>query len=498
MKAMEKMKKSDLRFWRNPRLRYGGMSTLLLCLALAVLIALNVLFSALEQKHGWRVDCSFNQLTTYSDATAEVIAGVDEPVVIYALFERGQEDLPLFELLDRYCAASPHLTWEQTPLSLNPSLATRFAGGSSGGEVSADCLIVFCPDSGRFRVLTPSSFIGLSVNVTTGQYEISAITYEKELTAAISYVTQTKIPVVWVVQGHGEVNANAAASLTELLMDNHYDVRFAPLADVTLTPGDLVMLLAPQSDLTQAELEKLVAFAEAGGSLLFALTPYDPITGSASLPGGMPHYRELLRLYGANPLDGMVWASQGSTGTYDGTRRYNLYAALEASDVTLQMMLGGLSRLPMSQSRAFQTPDATLTSPIVTPMLYSGEATYLLPINTMSTAQPADAPTGPFVLGLQSLRITETGEVSRAIALGATSILTSEEAHSNADNREFIVRMVDYLVDNETSEVSIAPKVAYRPRLSAEALNMGVIMLVALPMAILAAALIILYPRRHL
>ena len=75
------MTKTKTPFWRNPRLRYGSVSTLLLCLALAVLIALNALFTALENKHGWRVDCSFNSLTTYSDQTAEILAQVDEPVV---------------------------------------------------------------------------------------------------------------------------------------------------------------------------------------------------------------------------------------------------------------------------------------------------------------------------------------------------------------------------------------------------------------------------------
>lgn len=492
------MTKTKTPFWRNPHLRYGSVSTLLLCLALAVLIALNVLFAALENKHGWRVDCSFNSLTTYSDQTAEILAQVDEPVVIYALFERGQEDLQLFELLDRYCAASPYLSWEQTPLSLNPGMASQFAGGASGGEVTTDCLIVYCPSTQRFRVLTPVSFVGVSVNLTTGQYEISSITYERELTAGISYVTQEKIPVVWMIQGHGEMNANDAASLTTLLMDNHYDVRFAPLSSADLTPGDLVVFLAPQSDLTAVELDKLVAFAEGGGSLLFAMTPYDPLNGSAALPGGMPHYCELMRLYGVIPLDGMVWASQGSTGAYDGVRRYNLYAALQACDVTLNQMLGGLTRLPMSQARALQSPEDGLTAPIITPMLSSLDATYLLPMNASSIAQPADAPTGPFLLGLQSVRITASGEVSRAVALGSLSILTGEEAHSSLANREFIVNIADYLVDNESADLSIAPKVAFRPMLSADALSTGSVMLVALPLAVLAAALVILFPRRHL
>ena len=57
--------------------------------------------TALEKKHGWRVDYSFNALTTQSEATLEILAGLKHPVHIYALFTKGQEDGPLMELLDR-------------------------------------------------------------------------------------------------------------------------------------------------------------------------------------------------------------------------------------------------------------------------------------------------------------------------------------------------------------------------------------------------------------
>ena len=492
------MKKSKLTFWRNPRFRYGGMSTLLLCTALAVLVALNALFTALEERNGWRIDLSFNRLTTYSDATAQVLSALDTPVEIYALFERGQEDLQLFELLDRYCAATPHVTWEQTPLSLNPSMVTRFRSLSSDNEVSTNSLVVYCPATDRFRVLSSMSFIGLSVDTELGGYTITSVTYENELTAAISYVTQETIPAAYFIQGHGEVDATTASYLTTLLMDSHYDVRFAPLASIELTADDLVVFLSPQYDLTRSELEKLVDFGNAGGGFLFACTPYDPINASSALPGGMPNYRELLRLYGFIPLDGMVWASAGATGAYDGVYRYNIYAQLNPSDVTFDLMRGGVSRLLMSQARAFSTEETTGNTLQLTPILYSPESTYLLSIYASAIAQTEDAPTGPFPLGMEAYRFSETGEVSRAVMLGATALLTSEESHSSAYTREFIISIMDYLTGSTTDGPTIAPKVAARPRLSADALTMGSLLLVTLPLTILGAALIIMFPRRHL
>ena len=53
------MKKPTFAFLRNPRFRYGSLSTLLLCLCLAVLVALNGLFTALEKRYGYKVPTYF-------------------------------------------------------------------------------------------------------------------------------------------------------------------------------------------------------------------------------------------------------------------------------------------------------------------------------------------------------------------------------------------------------------------------------------------------------
>ena len=39
-------------FWRQPRFRYGSMSTLLLCLCIAVLMAVVLLCDTLEEENG--------------------------------------------------------------------------------------------------------------------------------------------------------------------------------------------------------------------------------------------------------------------------------------------------------------------------------------------------------------------------------------------------------------------------------------------------------------
>ncbi len=486
------MKKIDLRFWRNPRFRYGSLSTLLLCVALAALLAVNGVFTALEKRNGWRVDYSFNALTTHSEATTTILAKLPHPVHIYALFERGNEDLPLMELLDRYAAASPLVTWEQTSASLNPTLLTRFQGSTAENSVTADSLIVYCEETDRFRVLSPENFISLAVDYETGAFTNARYTYESEITAAIDYVTRETIPVVYMVQGHDELNADTAATLGDLLHKNHYDVRYTTLAKADLAPADLVVFLAPVRDLTDSELAKVTDFAAAGGSLLFACDYSDPL-------GKMPNYTALLRSYGFLPMEGVVVASREEKDTYYEGNPTILLPEMLATDVTLDLLLNGTTTLLLSTARAFEMPagaDANLT---VEPLLQSSEKAYLKTLTSTSTSllPQADDPTGPFALALQARRFSPTGDVSRAVMLGSTALLTSDYFHAMTHSQEFIIRLMDYLLGSST-DLNIMARAALRPQLSAESVGLGSAMLVALPLMVLAAALFILYPRRHL
>lgn len=484
--------KKHFAFLRDPKFRYGSLSTALLCVAIALLLALNGLFTVLEKKYGWRVDYSFNSITSHSAVTEEILAELKLPVHIYALYEKGDEDLLLFELLNRYAAASDMITWEQASLTLNPTLATRFAGTTSDNAVTTDSLIVFCPETERFRVLNAADFLTLSIDYDAGVYAYDKLTYESSITSAIAYVTQDVIPAVYMVQGHDELDENTAATLTDFLRSNHYDVRFAALSEITLYPEDLLVFLAPVRDLTDSELQLVTDFTGKGGSVLFACDYSDPIAS-------MPNYRALLRSYGFVPKEGVVVAAkEDKSGYFEGNRTV-LLPQMQPTEITLDLLLNNTSTLILSTPRAFETPDTTDNSLTVTPMLLSGEGSYLrrLSASTSLTQQPEDE-VGPFALALEAYRFSDAGDVSRAVMIGSTATLTSEYYYSMTHAQEFIIRTMEYLVDSAASNLHIMARTAVRPGLSADALTLGSLLLVALPLAVLGAALLILYPRRHL
>lgn len=485
------MKKINLSFLRNPKFRYGSLSTALLCVAIAALVALCGLFTTLEKKHGWRMDFSFNTITSYSESTEAVLDELKYPVHIYALYERGNEDLLLFELLDRYAAASDLITWEQAPLSLNPTFASRFAGATADNAVTTDCLVVFCEETERFRVLNAEDFLTLSIDYNAGTYAYDKLTYESSLTSAIAYVTQETIPVVYMLQGHDELDQNTAATLADFLQGNHYDVRFAALRDAAPTPDDLLVFLAPVRDLTDSELATITEFTRQGGSILFACDYSDPIAS-------MPNYQALLRSYGFLPLEGVVVAAKEDASAYFEGNRTVLLPEMQPTSITLDLMLNGTTTLILSTARAFETPGTTDNSLTVMPMLLSGEGSYLRSLSgSTSLSKQAGDKEGPFALALEAYRFSDTGDVSRAVMIGSSAALTNEYYYTMTHAQEFIIRTMEYLVDSAASNLGIMARAAVRPGLSADALTLGSLLLVALPLAVLAAALIILYPRRY-
>lgn len=484
-----------LSFLKNPRFRYGSLSTAILCVLLALLIGVNFLFGTLEKKNGWRVDCSFNGITTQSDTTLQILEQLPHPVHIYALFPKGQEDGPLMELLDRYAAASPLVTWEQTDITLNPGLLTRFQSDTSETAVSNDSLIVSCEVTGRWKVLSPADFVSLSLDYEAGTFTSAGYTYESRITSAINYVTRPEIPRLLILQGHGELNEAETQVFAELLTANNFDVRYITLADqdVILEPEDTLAILSPLRDISDAEMAQLTEFAALGGSFLFTCDYTDPIDE-------MPNYQALLRSYGFLPKDGLVIASAEERGSYYSDMRIALIPTMVSTDVTFDLVAAGADTLLMVGSRGFALPDQSDRNLDVSSVLNTGYKAYLRSLKNgdlTSLEQQDGDELGPFSLGLQARRVTTEGYMSRAFVLGSSTVLTDSQIHAMTHSQEFTLRVVEFLLNAEPIDLGIMAKSALRPQLSVKSVTLGSVLLVALPLAVLAAAFMVLWPRRN-
>ena len=75
-------------------------------------------------------------------------------------------------------------------------------------------------------------------------------------------------------------------------------------------------------------------------------------------------------------------------------------------------------------------------------------------------------------------------------------MLTEEQIYAMTDTRQFVIRMVQYLMNTSTETPDIPARNAVRPGLSARSARVGSVLVTALPMLALLAALGVLLPRR--
>ena len=184
--------------WRTlkkPKWRHGGYGLAVLAVLAAAATLLNIGVKDLEDNYGWRRDFSFNGYTSTSAETEKVVASLASPVDLYLLYQSGEMDSQLYEVLARYGRLSDRVRVKPTDIAKNPGLLTRFQGEVTK-ELAADNVIVSCEATGRYKVLGYDDFVTQGYNMEKGTFEIAGLAYEKSLTEALVYVTQAEVPVV--------------------------------------------------------------------------------------------------------------------------------------------------------------------------------------------------------------------------------------------------------------------------------------------------------------
>ena len=472
------------------RRRTGRISALLAVLLAGSLLALDIIADRLETKYGWRRDYSFNAISTHSAVTKDTLEHLTHPVHMYALFRKGDEDAPLIELLNRYQAASSLVSWEQVDPSLNPALISRYSTDTDiPGENS---LIVACGETGRWRTLGPGDYVSLSMDTETGEYTYAGWTYEQSITNAISYVTRENVSKIVIMQGHGELDGDTLQHFEGLLAANRFEVEYADLSNSGYTPdpGDTLAFFSPQKDLNSEEMEKVTAFAGQGGSFLFTCDYADPADR-------MPNYAALLRSYGFVPKEGVVLADRGDGNTYYGGNPMYLIPEMCSTDLTADLIASGADTLLMPGCRAFEEPEEADRNLIAAVMLKSGETSYLKQLTAETLDREDGDPAGSFALALQARRVTSGGYISRACAVGCSGTLTNEQVYIMTDAQQWIVRMAEFLLNLEASDLTILAKEAVRPSLGIGSIQPGAVLTVLLPAGVLLAALLVLKKRRN-
>lgn len=262
-------------------------------------MVLAVLVNVLVARHYRRWDWTRGGLYTLSDATAQTLRGLEEPIRIYVLLPADDPlTLSVRHLLQAYRAETTRLEVDYTDPDQHPAefLAVQqrygiVAGKTDDGRIVTDASIIVARGDRPF-FLTSRDLVEIE-----DEEDLRARPrLEQALTGAIRSVLSTERPRACFTTGHGERSIDVGggaglAAFKDRLIKNNYDVvevgkgaGEGAAGEGGLTPpgpapvddlaGCRVLILAgPSEPLPATDTARYRAFIEKGGSALLVVGP---------------------------------------------------------------------------------------------------------------------------------------------------------------------------------------------------------------------------------
>lgn len=137
------MKRKNLR--NQIALHGGAYSLIITVIVLAILVAVNILVSALP-KNVTQYDISSTKLYSVTSNTKVVVNALDKDVTIYWIVQADEEDDVIENLLAKYESLSKHIK----VVKKNPDIYPTFAEQYTSETVQNNSLVVECGERSRF------------------------------------------------------------------------------------------------------------------------------------------------------------------------------------------------------------------------------------------------------------------------------------------------------------------------------------------------------------
>lgn len=278
------MKKNKIAF------QGGTYSLAVTAVVLAILVALNILVSALPTNLT-KLDISSSKLYSITSNTKVVVNALEEDVTIYWIVQSGEEDEVIENLLNKYESLSDHIE----VVKKNPDVYPTFAQEYTSEEVANNSLVVECGD--RNRYIGYDDIYVSQANMATYSYD-SSFDGEGAITSAIDYVTNEEQPQFYILEGHGEAELSETLQ-NQITKENMETTTFSLLnSDAVPEEADAVLIYAPTSDISEEEKEMLQTYTQNGGKLMVLAGPTES--------GTLENLYSLLADYGVEAEDGIV------------------------------------------------------------------------------------------------------------------------------------------------------------------------------------------------
>ena len=481
----ENKKKS---LFSSKKFRHGGFSVMMIAAVIVIVALLNVVISTLDSMWGLSYDLSSNKMYTISAQSKKVLSTVDEDVKIYALMQSGSESHTIEKLLDNYRKEAPdYIDITVIDPVQNPTFANQFTSEA----LSVNSVIVTNGDGSRYRVIDQYDMYEFGYTSSYQSY-VKAFIGEQKLTNAISFVTADQVANAYFLTGHQEVSKTDLSFLVDYIEGENLVVENIDVTNIELLKqGDILIIAAPKTDLSEDERVAIKNFLENDGYMIYMI--------DATCPQ-LPVFESLLDLYGIKVDHTLV--VEGNENYYYRSPVYlvpdinthGVTAGLTANEQVAVLPYATSLTLPTVSKNDIET-EVLLTT--------SKSAFGRVDLESAETEKEEGDLDGPLNVALALRRIGSEGEDAgeKIVVFGASGFVTSSSFYSISGNTDLLLGAVRWM-NGESDTVTIVGKNlmtnSLRFNSTAEMYAMAAIAVIVVPVLVLIAGLVVWLRRRHL
>ncbi len=489
----------------NKRIKIGLYTLVMAAAVLAVIIVANLLVLRAPTKFT-KLDMTSLSLYTLTDTSKEAVGKIGEEVNIYFLCSGGEDgsgsavnNLPMLSVfLERYAElndkiklmtidpiANPTFTDKYEPDGLeNYSIIVESAKrfkivdfadlyyyyNESYGKISPDMYQTF-------MMYAQMGYFGNSIPTLTLNFD-----GESAITSALDYVTTDKIPVAYILEGHGETELSETL-LTSIQNDNMITEKLSLLTSAIPEDAGCIILNAPTTDINADEAKTLSEYLASGGKMMVT-TVYTSLA--------LPNLMSVLSEYGLSPVEGMI--VEGDSNRFANNTPYYLLPNVSTSSALTASLATSNAYIFMAFSHGIGSSEKEGIS--VTPLFSTSSSAYTISASAETTQKTEDSVSGSFDIGV----LSENSETGAQLIWLASPAFSDSMNQMTGANYQYFISMLGGIVERERIVFNIPANEVAASRLVVNELQASLwsaILIVIIPLAFAVCGVARWYVRRR-
>jgi len=466
--------------------KVGSYSAFVSVIALVLVVAINMLIAEIPAKY-LKTDLTEQALYSISEQTESLVSGLTEDVTVYLMAQTGSEDSIITEMLGKYDDLSEHLK----VVYKDPVLYPGFAQNYTTETVYDNSLIV---ESGK-----RSKFISYGEIYVT-EYDYSSYYYtgqtssstsyngEGVLTSAIDYVTNDNLPKIYNLEGHGEEALSEA--LQSAIAKENMTLESLSLLSVESVPDDCdcLMIVAPQTDLSDGERDMILSYLGNGGKLIMFSDYAD---------AGLSNFNQIGAEYGLEAVDGLV--VEGDDNMHLRGYSYYLLPELGSDEITDPLSSEGYYVLAPLACGLVES-EQHRSSITVTPLLTTSDKAYIkVGLSEGDMIDKADGdPEGQYMIGAKAVEVYNEVESTLVWYTSSGILNESMDQYVSGANTDLFINTLGSLCEKAES-ISIHAKsmdYTYLNLTSAQVRSIGLLLIGFVPLVFVGVGIWVFVKRK--